>query len=263
MNKPSKTCGVIGNPISHSLSPEIHTEFAKQFNLDLNYKKYLLEPENLDVFVRKFFNQGGTGLNVTLPFKQQVFNLVDELSDAAKLCQSVNTLFMTPQGKMKGDTTDGEGLIHDFTRLGFEFKKKNILLIGAGGASISVIYSLLQHNAKLTILNRSENKIKTIIAQFKEHGVIHLFDHKKTENFDGVILAISEFNESLFEQVLSSLQKDAFVYDLNYADRAEKSLHYFKQKGFTRQSDGYGMLLGQAAKSFEIWHGVLPKIKQV
>ena len=260
MQKHSKICGVIGNPVSHSLSPEIHTEFAKQFNIDLDYQKYLVEPQNLEPFVQSFFANGGTGLNVTLPFKQQVLSVVDELSDAAKLCKSINTLSVNHQGKIKGDTTDGEGLIHDFNRLSFEFKEKNILLIGAGGASISAIYSLLYHDTKLNILNRSENKVRTIISQFESQGNIRLFEQNNNIQFDGVILAISEFNEALFKQAVSCLKKDAFVYDLNYAERAEKSLHYFKQKGFTRLSDGYGMLLGQAAKSFEIWHDRLPKL---
>jgi shikimate dehydrogenase len=255
-----KTCGVIGNPITHSLSPKIHAQFAKQFEFNLDYQKYLVETDKLNSFVRSFFKKGGTGLNVTLPFKQQIINVVDELSDAAKICQSVNTLSINTQGKIKGDTTDGEGLIHDFNRLGYEFKNKKILLIGAGGASISVIYSLLNQGSKLTILNRTSSKIKDIAAQFSEQGTVELFNKDNNVKYDGVILAISEYCDSLFEQVISSLKKEAFVYDLNYAERAEKAHLYFKQKGYSRFSDGYGMLLGQAAKSFEIWHGVLPKL---
>ena len=259
---PGKTtiCGVIGNPIAHSLSPQIHQKFAIQIKLELDYQKYLIEQVNLESFVRDFFHNGGTGLNVTLPFKQQVLSLVDELSDAANVCQAVNTLSIGKNGTIRGDTTDGAGLILDLKRLGFEFKNKNILVVGAGGASISVVHGLLKSNSKVTIHNRSQEKVSTIISQFSDIGEVEAFSEKKNVKYDGLICAISQFNQVLLEPTVSRLHKKAFIYDLNYGERAKETLDYFKQKGFQKSSDGYGMLVGQAAKSFEIWHGVLPKL---
>lgn len=251
-------CGVIGNPIAHSLSPQIHQKFAKQTKLDLNYQKYLVEPDQLDLFVRDFFRNGGTGLNVTLPFKQQVLSLVDELSDAASVCQAVNTLSIEKDGTIRGDTTDGAGLILDLKRLYFEFKSKNILVVGAGGASISVIHALLKNQSNVTLHNRSQEKISTVISQFSDIGIVDAFSEKKNVTFDGIICATSQFNQTLLEPAISHLDKNAFIYDLNYGERAAKTLDFFKQKEFEKYSDGYGMLVGQAAKSFEIWHGVLP-----
>ncbi len=251
---------MIGNPIAHSLSPQIHQKFALQTNLELEYQKYLVEEEQLDSFVKEFFANGGTGLNVTLPFKQQVLELVDELSDAAKTCQAVNTLSVDKNGKIRGDTTDGAGLILDLTRLAFEFENKNILVVGAGGASISVIHALLNNQARVTLHNRSQNKVTAVISQFSDEGEIHAFDSKETIKFDGVICAVSLFNQSLLDPVVPLLNDNAFIYDLNYAQRAEQTLNYFKQRGFENSSDGYGMLVGQAAKSFEIWHGILPDL---
>jgi len=260
-NSLSAICGVIGNPIEHSLSPKIHSSFASQTQTNLDYNKYLLTKDDVKPFIKDFFAKGGTGLNVTLPFKQQVIEIVDQLTDAAKICQSVNTLSIDQTGKIIGDTTDGEGLLLDLDRLGYPVQNKNILVIGAGGASLSVIYSLLFNQSDVTLHNRSQEKLHSIISQFSSLGTIEGFNSKIEKQFDGVIVAISQFNQKLLETVIPSLKKDAFVYDLNYSDRAQETLAYFKSEGFERVSDGYGMLVGQAAKSFEIWHGVLPEIK--
>ena len=253
-------CGVIGNPVEHSLSPQIHSSFTEKCNISLDYQKYLVESEELNAFVTGFFAKGGTGLNVTLPFKQQVIPIVDKLTNAAKVCQSVNTLY-TNNGKLVGDTTDGKGLILDLERLNFETNNKNILVVGAGGASLSVIYSLLENESKVYLHNRSQEKIPEIIKQFSNVGEIHPFKPKQEILFDGVICSVSKFNQSFFDQISPKLKPDAFVYDLNYGKRAEESLNYFRTKNIERLSDGYGMLVGQAAKAFEIWFGVLPDIK--
>ena len=264
--QPSKiTCGVIGNPIKHSLSPSIHSNFAKQCNLNLDYQKYQLDEAQLKPFILDFFSNGGVGLNVTLPFKQQVLTIVDELTPAAEICQSVNTLSVNSDGKILGDTTDGDGFILDLNRLGYDYKSKNILVVGAGGASTSVIYGLLKNGAKVTLYNRTQSKVETIISQFESVGEIK--PHSSNADFiaddlyDGLVCTISEFNEEMLKPLLIKLNNDAFIYDLNYAERSEKTLNYFEHNGFIKSSDGYGMLVGQAAKSFEIWHGVMPTIK--
>jgi len=258
MKNKKKLCGVIGNPIAHSQSPQIHQKFAADCQVELQYDKYLVTEQNLNQFITNFFKRKGTGLNVTLPFKQSVIQLIDELSENARHCQSVNTLYQNKEGKLCGETTDGDGLIMDLDKLGFPYQGKNILVIGAGGASVSVICALLKQQAKVRIINRSQDKITKLVDQFSEIGDIGIFDQQMT--FDGVICAISNPNQNLYQSVLPTLKSDAFIYDLNYAERADETIKCFREKGFTRSSDGYGMLLGQAAKSFEIWHGVLPKI---
>jgi len=253
------SCGVIGNPIEHSLSPEIHFNFAKQFDINLDYQKYLVAPEQLDTFIKNFFIKGGVGLNVTLPFKQSVIPFIDELSKTSKICGSVNTLSVKEDGNIRGDTTDGEGLLLHLKQLKYEIKEKTILILGTGGASISVIYALLKNQSKVILHNRSIEKIEPLLAKFSDLGEIRSFDQMdKACQADGLISTISQFNQPMFEQVIAAIKKDAFVYDLNYAERAEKTLNFFRQKGLTRLSDGYGMLIGQAAKSFEIWHGKMP-----
>ena len=254
-------CGVIGNPIAHSLSPQIHSDFSNKHDIALEYNKYLVKDTQLDIFVKDFFTKGGKGLNVTLPFKQKVIKSTECLSDAARICQSVNTLYLNSDNQLVGDTTDGNGLFLDLERLKFDVTNKNILVLGAGGASLSVIYSLLENNSKIYLHNRSQHKIPEIVDQFSSVGEIIPFKENQSILFDGVICSISEFNQSLFDQIIPRLKSDAFVYDLNYGERAEKSLDYFRTKKLNRVSDGYGMLVGQAAKAFEIWHGVLPRIE--
>ncbi|MCF6194108.1 MAG: shikimate dehydrogenase [Kangiellaceae bacterium] len=266
MKNKKKLCGVIGNPIAHSKSPEIHQKFAASCQVELEYDKYLVTEQNLHQFVTDFFEQSGTGLNVTLPFKQSVIQLVDELSENARLCQSVNTLYQNKEGKLCGETTDGDGLIMDLEKLGFLYQEKNILVIGAGGASVSVICALLKQHAKVRIINRSQDKIAKLVEQFSEIGDIGIFNKREKNHkgqqiaFDGVICAISSPNPNLYLSIWPTLKSDTFIYDLNYAERAEETLNNFRENGFTRSSDGHGMLVGQAAKSFEIWHGVMPKI---
>lgn len=257
-----KRCGVIGNPISHSQSPKIHHRFANRNGIEIQYDKFLVTEENLSQFVINFFKNGGTGLNVTLPFKRSIIKSIDQLSNTAKLCQSVNTLYLNQQNEICGETTDGDGLLIALEKLDFEYKNKNILIVGAGGASVSVVCSLLQQKAKIRIVNRSQNNISQLVEQFSDVGDVSAFELDETLLFDGVICAISQANESIYQTFLPKLKSNTFIYDLNYQKRAQETLNYFRRAGFLRLSDGYGMLIGQAAKSFEIWHNVLPTLDQ-
>ena len=259
---PTKTakCGVIGNPIKHSLSPNIHAKFAQDTKVELEYDKYLLQETELKDFIHEFFNSGGVGLNVTAPFKQPVLQCVDELTEAAKTCQSVNTISIGQSGQLVGDTTDGAGIMLDLERLGYVTKNSKVLLLGAGGATVPVVRALLLNQCDVTIMNRTETRVEKIAQQLKSVGNVNLFVANQSNEFDGVICALSHFNREMLQLAAGSLKSDAFVYDLNYAERAEETIGFFKLKGFSKLSDGYGMLIGQAAKSFQIWHGKMPPL---
>ncbi|MBV1908454.1 MAG: shikimate dehydrogenase [Kangiellaceae bacterium] len=253
-------CGVIGNPIEHSLSPEIHTRFANQMGIALNYQKYLLQEPALGSFVENFFKQGGAGLNVTAPFKKQVISSLAELSESAKLCNSVNTISINSSGELYGDTTDGPGIMLDLERLNYYTKARNVLILGAGGATIPVALALLKNGCQVSINNRTISKVFEIKNRLSGFGEILPFESDIPCHYDGVISAVSHFNSPMLQAISSTLKPNAFIYDLNYSERSEKTLQFFSSKGFTRTSDGYGMLVGQAAKSFEIWHGLLPSL---
>ncbi|TQV72281.1 shikimate dehydrogenase [Aliikangiella marina] len=251
--------GVIGNPISHSLSPPIHYQFAQQVDISIEYQKHLVEENNLKSFVRSFFEQGGQGLNVTLPFKQAVIECADKVTLDAELAGSVNTLFKNESNQIVGTTTDGNGLLIDLQRLGFEYQNKHILVVGAGGACQSIILSLLSAGARVSMLNRTKAKVDLLLKRFDSLGPIDAY--QATEQPDAIISTVSEFNPVLFDPLSDLVSQTDFCYDLNYGQRAEQFIHWCKANGASNTADGFGMLLGQAAESFNIWTGQRPDIQ--
>ena len=253
--------GVIGMPIAHSLSPKIHNQFARQFSHQIDYQKFLVEPGELTPFVRKFFADGGHGLNVTLPHKHAAAQLVDKLTPQANLTASVNTIFKDEAGQLVGDTTDGCGLLLDLKRLKFGVSGKHLLIVGAGGASSSIVGALLGKSAQLSVFNRTSEKAKALVNQFSDIGLINIAE--EGERYDGVISTISEFNEEVFKQFDGSYTEDAYCYELNYGARAESLKQFSISKGLKRFADGKGMLIGQAAHSYFLWTGEMPSVEGI
>lgn len=263
MTSPLKL-GVIGMPINHSLSPQIHRQFSEQFSDKIDYQKYEVSPESLTQFIQEFFDNGGVGLNVTLPHKQAVAKLVDIQTPEALLTGSVNTIFKNEDGKLVGDTTDGKGLLLDLERLNFDIKNKRILIIGAGGAAASIIASLLTAKAQVAIYNRTKSKAEALVGLFGKLGDITLIEKfDEFHRFDGVISSVSEFNLGLFESLSESKNSKMFFYDLNYGERAKPLEDFVNNHQLGEFSDGLGMLKGQAAYSYQHWTGNLPDIERV
>ncbi len=151
---------VIGNPIAHSKSPAIHADFARQTGQDLEYGRILGDPDDFSGDVRRFLADGGLGLNVTVPFKEQAWALADERSPRAETAGAVNTLIRLADGRLRGDNTDGVGLVRDLAvNHGFHFQGARVLLLGAGGASRGVLLPLLETGLdRLWIANRTGSK---------------------------------------------------------------------------------------------------------
>ncbi|TQV88181.1 shikimate dehydrogenase [Aliikangiella coralliicola] len=263
--------GVIGCPIKHSVSPVIHRQFSQQFNHQIDYQKYLVEPENLTSFVSTFFTNSETqnlvkGLNVTLPHKQLVIDSLERLTEEASLCQSVNTIFVDQNGKLTGDTTDGRGLLYDLEQLDFAVSGKNILVVGAGGASQSILVALLKAGASIQLLNRTQDKAEILVERFSHLGKIATFSASAfggSLKLDGVISSISEFNGPLMSSITSCIDSQTYFYDLNYGERAESFRQFALANQCERFADGLGMLIGQAAFSYQIWTGSLPDVNSV
>ncbi|HBF09320.1 MAG: shikimate dehydrogenase [Gammaproteobacteria bacterium] len=260
--------GVIGNPIKHSRSPEIHRLFAIEEGLHVEYDRYYAEESEFETCVQRFFHNGGTGLNITLPFKSKALALAHELSARAQLVGAVNTLKFA-DGQIFGDTTDGQGLVSDLERLGWaDSLGKNILLIGAGGAMRSVLPDLLGFNPQtLTLLNRTESKaidlIKEVEAWREQLGFTTklsagALDSSIDSQPDIIISGASQFQALPGCKDLAS----AYCYDLNYGSRADQYLSWAQALGAKPEncSDGLGMLVGQAAVSFGIWTEKKPDI---
>ena len=256
---------VIGNPIAHSQSPRIHKLFAQAHQIELRYDALTATPDDFFATVESFREQDGRGLNVTSPFKLEAYRLPRKCSDRARLAEAVNTL--TWQGKeWHGDNTDGIGLVTDLeSNLNFPLKGKDILLIGAGGATRGVLGPLLaaQPNSVM-IANRTAQKAVELASLFSEFGSVDaaaiddLFDRV----FDLVINATSASLASTDTRPLDLapdlLATDALAYEMAYGQGETTFLRWARLAGAARISDGLGMLVEQAAESFYIWHGVRP-----
>lgn len=264
---------VFGNPIAHSLSPQIHTLFARQTREQLVYQKQLVEINKFKEAVKTFFQAGGKGLNITVPFKQEAWSLADILTQRAELAGAVNTLWQNEKGQLCGDNTDGAGLVSDIVqRKQWPLKNKNILLLGAGGAARGVILPLLSTEpATLVIANRTLSKAQELQTIFQSHanrqgGNIRVatFAELPERGFDLIINATSaSLNAELPAVSPAILDNHTAVYDMVYASEVTAFLRWCKQHGVTKLADGLGMLVGQAAESFSIWRGVLPEVEPV
>lgn len=253
----TKKFAVIGNPIEHSKSPQLHHAFAKHANLDLIYQKRLAPLDGFTHSITDFFEQDGCGLNVTVPFKEQAYAQCDELSERAKIAKAVNTLWKK-NGKLYGDNTDGQGLVNALQALDWILENSKILIIGAGGATRGVIYPLAQAGvAHITIANRTIEKADTLVAELQpalNHTTLSTMPlNALSGNFDIIINATSA---SLSGDALNL--PDALQFKYAYEMAYGKPSHFLQQAQQRNipYSDGYGMLVGQAIESFSIWNGI-------
>jgi len=256
---------VFGNPIKHSRSPFIHQSFAKTAKQTLHYDTCLVDLDGFSEAVNDFITQGGKGANVTVPFKEEALALADELSDRARLAGAVNTLIFK-EGKILGDNTDGEGLVQDLLRNIVQLKSSRILLLGAGGAAKGVILPLLAQNPKsITIANRTISKAESLIEQFDNDKLLACgFEQTNEHEFDLIINATSASLSGKLPAISSSIIKSNTVcYDMVYGQSMTPFLAWAKCQGANNVIDGLGMLVGQAAESFDIWRGVKPSVEPV
>lgn len=253
---------VMGNPIHHSKSPAIHTQFAEQAKMDLVYSAILVPIDNFDSAVKEFFKGNGKGLNITVPFKEEAFKLADTLTPRAKTAQAVNTLKLLEDGSILGDNTDGAGLVRDLTvNNHVEIENKRVLVIGAGGAVRGVLQPLLKERPQAVVIcNRTFAKADTLASEFSELGNISPceFDALSGE-FDVVINGTSaSLNGQLPPVPESCIGSSTSVYDMMYSKEPTPFLAWAKTLGAHQLIDGLGMLVEQAAVSFDLWRGVHP-----
>lgn len=253
---------LFGNPVEHSLSPVLQKAFAKQFDLNICYQKILTPITGFKKAVEKFFATGGDGANVTLPFKEDAFQLVDTRSDIARVCGAVNTLIQTKTGLL-GDNTDGFGLVSDLNHQGISLKEKRILLLGAGGAARGVLAALVQeHPKKITVSNRTFSKAQHLARTFS----LCALPLMKTgeDRYDLIINATSSsITGALLPLPESVFSECKAAYDMMYGAQESPFLHYAKEKGVTHISDGLGMVVYQGAASFALWTGKQPDVQPV
>lgn len=258
---------VIGNPIAHSKSPFIHTEFSRQTGQAIRYEALLSPLDGFAKTVSAFRQQGGKGMNVTVPFKLAACKLAKKLTERANMAQAVNTLKFD-EDHILGDNTDGIGLERDITKnLGVPIENKRVLLMGAGGAARGVVLPLLEARPNvLVVANRTKSKAQALHQQFAAYGKLASGDFADLsgENFDIIINATSASLHDALPPLPSGIFCDqSLAYDMMYSQKLTPFLLFAQQQGAKYLADGIGMLVEQAAESFFLWRGVRPETKHV
>ena len=263
---------VIGKPISHSKSPEIHQDFASQFDTKIEFKKDEVTPETLETWLADFFKDAGKGVSIQLPLKAAALNYADEISDRARLASACNVIYAKDE-RLFADCTDGFGLTKDLEEnLNVPLKNKRILILGAGGAARGIIPSIIEKKpAKLKVANRTESKALLLRedleakVNLKEKNTIFEAgdlsdDFLLDDSYDLVINSTSistQAGESL------GLPKALFTgtklaYDLFYSAKKTAFMQDALAAGAEKVSDGWGMLVEQGAESFRLWTNLIP-----
>lgn len=253
---------VVGNPITHSLSPQIHRQFADQAQQSMSYEAIELSLDDFPGQIRELQKQGLKGVNVTVPFKQQAWEICQQTSPRAEQAGAVNTLVFMKNGEISGDNTDGAGLTRDLIyNHDTLVRHKKILIMGAGGAARGVLAPLLALEPEnIVIANRTLAKAEKLALDFNAIGQVSArsYDEIGTEKFDLIINAtaagLSNQLPPVGEEVLDT---NPVCYDMMYKiDGPTAFVAWAHNLGAMNAIDGLGMLVEQAAESFYIWRGV-------
>ena len=278
--QPCEKFAVIGDPISHSKSPQIHKEFGNEFNLHLSYDKIYTPPSGLEDRVDSLVESGYRGFNVTLPLKEAMYKLGTlrgyDLSERSIRAQSVNTVSIKKE-KIFLDNTDGTGFIKSMMHPhNLNLHKKNLLIIGAGGATKGILGPILDvHPASITISNRSFEKIALLRERFNSPLLLfnllddlnsdcNLNDYENAGSFDVIVNATSS-SVSMEDSLINPkyFRNAQLIVDLFYSKKLTSFLRIAQEYGCIHVMDGFSMLVEQAAESFYIWTGLKPDTKRI
>lgn len=262
---------VIGNPVEHSKSPDIHKAFAMQTGQDMDYSKVFAPLDGFSRTIATMHENGFKGANITVPFKLEAFNLVNQLSERALDAGAVNTIAFNADG-LYGDNTDGIGLVRDIQQnLNIPIQSRKVLLIGAGGAAEGVLHPILeQHPQLLVITNRTLDKALTMVKKVEEQGDFrfvsvnaYAFHDLQGHSFDIVVNATSTgLSDAELPLPAGLFAQGALAYDMMYG-RETPFMAFARKHNARHVSDGLGMLVEQAAESFFIWRQTRPDTQPV
>jgi shikimate dehydrogenase len=255
---------VVGNPVAHSRSPEIHTAFARQFGKAIDYTRIEAPLDGFIATVRAFFGQGGSGLSITVPFKTEALAFATDATQRARLAGAANALACQGDAVL-ADNTDGIGLVRDLTlNLGADLTGRRILLLGAGGAARGVIGPLLAESpAALFVANRNGDRSASLALQFSADGPLDGGGFDEIEGAWDVVINATSTGLHGDELPLDAecFAADALAYEIMYG--VETPFMAFARAIGARVHDGYGMLVEQAAEQFSLWRGVRPETAPV
>lgn len=257
---------VFGNPVAHSQSPRIHALFAQQTGIEHPYGAVLVPLGEFESTLQQFIVAGGKGANVTVPFKVCAYKAATTLSERAAIAGAVNTLKVLPDGQVLGDNTDGIGLLSDLERQKLIGANDRVLLVGAGGAARGVILPLLSFGCEIILTNRTFSRAQELAQTFQHLGKIVALPMEQLHQ-QQVDLVINATASGISDEIPalpdSIVQKETRCYDMFYRRGNTPFLAWARQLGVQHCADGLGMLVGQAAHAFLLWHSVMPEIEPV
>ena len=258
-----KKFGIIGNPIKHSLSPLLHNYWYKKYNVNASYSIIDMDENNLEEVVKKIKDKYLSGVNVTLPFKQKIVKFLEKIINDAKITGSVNTLFVDTKGAVTGDNTDVYGLQAAYLKRIENAMNKKALVIGAGGVSPSVIFSLEKSGVKkISITNRTHEKCLFLKKKFNFLNIFPWSNlQNEIKNYDIIINATSLGlkDGADFDFDFEKCKKNSIYIDTIYNPLKTKTFRFLKDKG-VRVYNGLDMFIYQAQKSFYLWNKINPEI---
>jgi shikimate dehydrogenase len=254
---------VVGNPVAHSLSPRIHQMFGAALGIELAYERLLAPLDDFEGTAERFFAAGGSGLNVTLPFKERAFAWVSMADADAQRARAVNTIAIAA-GRTVGFNTDGAGLLRDLRQFGVNPHERRFLIAGAGGAVRGALGPLLDAAPReVLISNRTMARAEQLAADLAHPRLRAVAPDALEGKFDVVINGTSTSLLGTLPPIPVAAIEGSFAYDMAYAATATPFLEWAIDGGAARAVDGLGMLVEQAAIAFERWHGVLPDTSDV
>ncbi len=267
-NRSVANYAVFGNPIEHSKSPQIHKLFAKQTGVSLEYRAIKVPTDKLMSYIELFSLEGGRGLNITVPFKEDACSLCATLTQRAEISGSVNTILFDDKMNIQGDTTDGQGLLNDLTgNHGIQLEDKSLLILGAGGTVKSILERLSNKTTKeIIVSNRTISRAEGLERKFNKKCNIKAYPYSELSNysFDIIINGTSlSLSAELPPISKSNIKENTFCYDLMYSNEGTIFTKWAIENGAIEAVDGLGMLVEQAAESFMLWHGTKPDTKSV
>jgi len=257
-----RLAGVVGWPLDHSLSPALHNGWLRRYHISGRYLKLPLSPENFKAGIKLLQHLGFRGVNVTIPHKEDAFQIATRLTEIARRCGSANTLVFGDDGEIFGDSTDGTGFCENLRAHGVALHGR-ALILGAGGAARAICAALMEKGSDVSIANRSVTRAKALSAQL--HGLRHVSWDDWPSHLGAVDLLVNTTSLGMqgaadydWESALSKARDDLSVADIVYVPLETSLLRQARRRGL-RTVDGLGMLIEQARVGFRTWFGKDPQ----